>query len=161
MVLIATEVLEALHLGTQALASTHVVKVAVAVLGVITTTDVITEVRIVKTRGTGEPLDDLGDFRVRPLSALSCPPAERHAPAIEMLAHQLRINHIGERISGRCGVDLRTEIPQMLQVRAVLIGIDLLVSVVAVGTQVSVIRLAAQLHELAHTLLDGKLRLIH
>ena len=161
VVLVATEALEAFHLSTQSLAPSHVVGLTVVVLRVIATTNVIAEMGIVKTRGTGQPFHNLGNLRVRPFSTLTSPPAERHAPSIEMLAHQLGVYHIAERVGGWCGIHLCAEVPQMLHVRTVLVRINLLVSVITVSTQVSVICLTAQFDKLAQTLLNGKLSLVN
>ena len=55
MVCVAAEVLEALHLGTQSLAFPHVVEFAVAVLRVVSTPDVVTEMAVVEPVGTYQP----------------------------------------------------------------------------------------------------------
>ena len=145
MVFVAAEVLDALHLSTQALAAPHVVLVAVAVLGVVATTYVIAEVAVVQARGTDQPSDNLVNLFVRPLATLACPPAQRHAPAVEPLAHHLRTDHVAGRIGGRRLAYVVAEVPQVLDVVALLVGIHLLMAVVAVGAQVLVVGLAAQL----------------
>ena len=159
VVFVAAEVLEALHLGTQTLAAPHVVDFAVTVLGVVTAPDVVAEVAVVQPRGTDKPRHNLVDLGVCPLAALPCPPAERHAPAVEMLAHQLRTDHVAEGIAGRGLPDVVAEVPQVLHVGSVLVGIHLLVGIVAVGAQVPVVGLAAQLDVLARSLLDSELGL--
>ena len=138
----------------------HVVGVAVAVLGVVATTDVIAEVGVVQTRGADQPVHYLVNLLVAPLATLSCPPAERHAPAVEMLAHHLRGNHVAEGVGGRCLPDVVAEVPLVLHVRPALVGKHFLVGVVAVGAQVFAVGLAAQLHILPHALLDSPFGLV-
>ena len=160
VVLVTAEILKSLHLGTQTLAVAHVMLGTMTVLWVVATTYIIAEVTVVKPCGADQPVDNLANLLVRPLATLPCPPAERHAPTIEMLAHQLRMNHILEGIGRRHGVDFLAKVPQVLHVCPVLVGIYFLVSIIAVGAQILVVGFAAQLHILAHGLFNSPLSLI-
>ena len=153
-------VLESLHLGPQSLASAHVVEVAVAVLGVVAATDVVAEVTVVEPRGADQPGDNLVNLLIRPLAALGCPPAERYAPAVEVLAHDQGVDHVAQRVGRRSFVDAVAQVPLVLDVRTVLVREDLGVGIVAVGAQILAVRLAAQFHELAGGLFDGELGLV-
>ena len=98
MVNIIEGILESFHLGPQPFAAPHVVGSAMAVEGIITSADVVAEMIIVKTFRTDEPGDDLIYLLVIPLATLSCPPAQRYAPAIEVLSDQQRVDFIAQRI---------------------------------------------------------------
>ena len=160
MIGVIARIFEALHLSPQALSASHVVEVAMGVVGVIATTYVVAEMAVVKPRRTDQPRDDFVNLLVRPLATLSCPPAERHAPSVEVLTHHQWVDHIVE-FAGRCSlVRLAAKIPLVLKFRTALVGVNLHVPVIAVSAQILVVRLAAQFHELSRSRLDGKLRLV-
>ena len=94
MVFVVNRILKAFHLGTQTFTVTHVMGFAMTVQGIVTATNVIAEMVVVKTRRTYQPSNYLVDFLIRPITALASPPAERYAPAVEMLAHYLRTDNI-------------------------------------------------------------------
>ena len=100
MVLVAAEVLEALHLSPKSFALSHVVKRAMAVLRVFAATDVIAEMAVVQSVGTNQPLYNLVDFLIVPLAALCRPPAERHSPAVPMLTNLPSVNRIIGSLQG-------------------------------------------------------------
>ena len=101
MILVAREVLKALHLGAQSLAFAHVMKLAIAVLGVVASADVIAEMGVVETFGTDEPRDDFVHLLLVPFAALPCPPAKRHAPAVPMLRDLLGVDGVADSFHGR------------------------------------------------------------
>ena len=98
MILIAREILETLHLSTKSLAPTHVMKVTMCVFRVITSTYIITEMAVVKTCRAGKPSHNLIYLLIIPFTALTCPPAERNAPSIELLTYNRREHSIGNGI---------------------------------------------------------------
>ncbi len=110
---------------------------------------------VVQARGTDQPRDNLVNLLVRPLATLACPPAQRHAPAVEPLAHHLRTHHVAGSIGRRRLAHVVAEVPQVLDVVALLVGIHLLMAVVAVSAQVLVVGLAAQLDKLSRGGLNG------
>ena len=160
VVLVAAEVLETFHLGTQALAVAHVVLGAMTVLRVVASADVIAEVTVVKTGGTDQPVYYLVYLLVCPLAALACTPAERHAPAVKVLTHQLWVNHVAEGIGRWRRIGLLGKVPQVLHIRPTLVRVHFLVAIVAVGAQILVVGLAAQLHVVSHALFYGPLGLV-
>ena len=56
MIVIAAEVLESLHLGTQSLAASHVMLVAMCICRIVAATDVITEMGVVQTCRADHPI---------------------------------------------------------------------------------------------------------
>ena len=98
MVNIIEGILESFHLGPQPFAAPHVVGSAMTVQGIITSTDVVAEMIIVKTFRTDEPGDDLIYLLIVPLATLSCPPAQRYTPAIKVLSHHQRVDFIAQRV---------------------------------------------------------------
>ena len=160
VVVVAREVLEALHLCAQALAIAHVVRRAVLVLRVVAAAYVIAEVLVVQSRGTRQPSHNLVNLLVGPLATLAGPPAERHAPSLELLSHQRGEHHIRERVDGYGAIHLLAEEPEVLHVGAVLVGEHLAAGIVAVGTQVLAVALAANADVCPLGLLEREPRIV-
>ena len=147
--------LESLHFCTQSLASAHVVRVAVAVLGVVASTDIVAEDIVVQSCWACQPIHYLVYLRIVPGSTHACPPTERHAPSLVLLAAVGRNHQVGFRQGRLLSVFLVAEIPVVLGIVAVLVAVDIRTAVVGIRTQISAIRFVAQAEHLRFVSVDG------
>ena len=160
MVLISRKILESRHLCPQSLSSSHVVRIAVTVLRVVASSDVVAEMRVVQSCRADEPSDDLVDFLIAPMSTHIGPPAERHSPPVEMLPDGRWADEIAERIDWWCSIDFVAEEPVVFDIRAVFIAIYFLFRVVAVGAQAQSVSLAPEEDICSRHILNAELGIV-
>ena len=131
------------------------VRIAVAVLRVVASTDVVSEDVVVETIRTYEPVYQFVNLFIAPFSAHACPPAERYAPTFDGLFACVRIDYVRcTACFDRCILVVR-QVPQVHYARSVLVGESIRTVYSAVCTQTLAVDLVAESYVIASGTLNG------